>query len=69
MAFFGLLGGEAAASDAAIEAAALRSDRFRQEREGDWKRLEAIVTRMEAGRWRRLSARLLSIKELFAQAT
>ena len=35
MAFFGLLGGEAAASDAAIEAAALRSDRFRQEREGD----------------------------------
>ena len=55
MAFFGLLGGEAAASDAAIEAAALRSDRFRQEREGDWKRLEAIVTRMEAGRWRRLS--------------
>jgi len=55
MAFFGLLGGDAAASDAAIEAAALRSDRFRQEREGDWKRLEAIVTRMEAGRWRRLS--------------
>ena len=35
MALFGLLGGDAAASDAAIEAAALRSDRFRQEREGD----------------------------------
>lgn len=39
----------------AIEAAALRSDRFRLEREGDWKRLEAIVKRMEAGRLRRLS--------------
>ena len=39
----------------AIEAAALRSDRFRLEREGDWQRLEAIVSRMEAGRMRRLS--------------
>ena len=32
---------------AAIEAAALRSDRFRLEREGEWKRLEAIVARIE----------------------
>jgi uncharacterized membrane protein SpoIIM required for sporulation len=39
----------------AIEAAALRSDRFRLEREGDWRRLEAIVARMERGRWRALS--------------
>lgn len=39
----------------AIEAAALRSDRFRLEREADWKRLEAIVSRMEAGRLRKLS--------------
>ncbi len=39
----------------AIEAAALRSDRFRLQREGDWQRLEAIVTRMESGRLRRLS--------------
>jgi uncharacterized membrane protein SpoIIM required for sporulation len=39
----------------AIEAAALRSDRFRLEREGDWRRLEEIVKRMEAGRLRRLS--------------
>lgn len=39
----------------AIEAAALRSDRFRLEREGDWKRLEAIVTRAEKGRLRKLS--------------
>ena len=39
----------------AIEAAALRSDRFRLEREGDWKQLEAIVTQMEKGRLRKLS--------------
>jgi len=39
----------------AIEAAALRSDRFRLEREADWKRLEAIVTRMEKGQLRKLS--------------
>jgi uncharacterized membrane protein SpoIIM required for sporulation len=39
----------------AIEAAALRSDRFRFEREADWHRLEAIVTRMEKGQLRRLS--------------
>ena len=39
----------------AVEQAALRSDRFRLEREPDWKRLEAIVTRMEAGRLSRIS--------------
>jgi uncharacterized membrane protein SpoIIM required for sporulation len=39
----------------AIEAAALRSDRFRLEREADWQRLDAIVTRMEKGRLHRLS--------------
>ncbi|WP_324697709.1 stage II sporulation protein M [Novosphingobium aerophilum] len=39
----------------ALESAALRSDRFRLEREADWQRLEAIVTRMEKGRLRRLS--------------
>jgi uncharacterized membrane protein SpoIIM required for sporulation len=43
------------ASTMAIEAAALRSDRFRFEREADWQRLEAIVTRMEKGQLRRLS--------------
>lgn len=41
--------------NAAIEAAALRSDRFRQQREGDWQRLEAIVRRMESGRLGKLS--------------
>lgn len=39
----------------AIEAAALRSDRFRLEREGDWRRLERIVSRLERGSIRRLS--------------
>lgn len=39
----------------AIETAALRSDRFRLEREADWKRLEAIVARMEKGRLRGIS--------------
>ena len=39
---------------AAIERAALRSDRFRLEREGDWARLERIVVRVEKGRWRKL---------------
>lgn len=39
----------------AIARAALRSDRFRLEREADWQRLEAIVTHMEKGRLRRVS--------------
>ena len=55
MAIFSRSSGKAAGAEAAIEAAALRSDRFRQEREGDWRRLEAVVTRMEAGRLRRIS--------------
>jgi uncharacterized membrane protein SpoIIM required for sporulation len=40
---------------AAAEAASLRSDRFRLERESDWRRLEAIVARIEAGRLRGIS--------------
>ncbi|MXO65063.1 stage II sporulation protein M [Altericroceibacterium endophyticum] len=39
----------------ALESAALRSDRFRLEREGDWRRLEHIVTALEKNRLRRLS--------------
>lgn len=38
----------------AVEDALLRSDRFRIEREADWKRLDAIVTAMEKGRTRRI---------------
>jgi len=66
MAVFGLFRGKAAASDAAVEAAALRSDRFRQDREGDWSRLENIVTRMEKGRTGRLSdADVLALPALY----
>ncbi len=55
MAIFSRLTGKRAQAEQALEAAALRSDRFRQEREPDWKRLEAVVTRMEAGRLRKIS--------------
>lgn len=44
-----------AGTEAAVEAAILRSDRFRLEREGDWQRLEAIVREMEKGRLRKVS--------------
>ncbi len=40
--------------DVIIAAAALKSDRFRLEREADWIRLEEIVTRMEKGKSRKL---------------
>lgn len=50
----------------AIEAAALRSDRFRLAREADWQRLDAIVTRLEAGRMRGLSdADVLALPVLY----
>ena len=38
-----------------IEAASLRSDRFRLEREVDWQRLERIVSELEKNRPRRIS--------------
>lgn len=57
------------AGDAAVEAAALRSDRFRQAREADWQRLEQIVTRIEGGRLRRLSDDdLLALPTLYRTA-
>jgi len=53
----------------AIEAATLRSDRFRLEREGDWMRLEAIVKRMESGRLRGLSDEdILALPALYRTA-
>lgn len=53
----------------AAEQAALRSDRFRLEREGDWKRLESIVKAMEAGRTRRVSDEdLLALPALYRTA-
>ncbi len=66
MAFGGLFGGKDQLQEAAIVDAALRSDRFRQEREGDWMRLEAIVRRMESGRTRGISdADLLALPVLY----
>ena len=41
--------------DANILSAALKSDRFRLEREADWARLENIITKMEKGKTRKLS--------------
>ncbi|OZA92632.1 MAG: hypothetical protein B7X57_07605 [Erythrobacter sp. 34-65-8] len=46
---------ELAAAPPDVAAAALRSDRFRLEREQDWARLEAMLTRIEKGRLRGLS--------------
>ncbi len=52
-----------------IESAALRSDRFRLERENDWIRLEAILRRMERGRVRGLSDDdLLALPTLYRTA-
>ncbi len=52
-----------------IESAALRSDRFRLEREGDWRRLEEIVISMEKGGLRRVDdADLLALPTLYRTA-
>jgi len=52
-----------------IEAASLRSDRFRLERETDWKRLESIVVCLEKNRLRRIADEdLLALPVLYRQA-
>ena len=52
-----------------IEAASLRSDRFRLEREGDWRRLDGIVTALEKNRLRLISDEdLLALPVLYRQA-
>jgi uncharacterized membrane protein SpoIIM required for sporulation len=52
-----------------VEAASLRSDKFRLAREADWKRLERIVERLEKGRLRRLPDEdLLALPVLYRQA-
>ncbi|MEM6476297.1 MAG: stage II sporulation protein M [Pseudomonadota bacterium] len=57
------------AAPADIESAALRSDRFRLEREGDWRRLEEIVKRMERGGLRRVDdEELLALPTLYRTA-
>lgn len=51
-----------------IEAASLRSDRFRLEREADWRRLEAIVGALEKNRLGRISDEdLLALPVLYRQ--
>lgn len=53
-----------------IEAASLRSDRFRLERETDWRRLEHIVESLEKNRLGRISDDdLLALPVLYRQAT
>ncbi|OBV10359.1 stage II sporulation protein M [Erythrobacter dokdonensis] len=52
-----------------IESATLRSDRFRLEREGDWRRLEDIVARMERGGLKRIpDEELLALPALYRTA-
>jgi hypothetical protein len=51
---------------AAAEQATLRSDRFRLEREADWRRLEAVVARIESGRIGAISdADLIALPALY----
>ena len=57
------------APDRAIEAAVLRSDRFRLEREGEWRRLDEVLTRMEKRRLGRVSDDdLLTLPALYRTA-
>ncbi|MGX7896526.1 stage II sporulation protein M [Tsuneonella sp. HG222] len=52
-----------------VEAASLRSDRFRLARETDWRRLEQVVTALEKNRPGRISdADLLDLPVLYRQA-
>ena len=52
-----------------IESAALRSDRFRLEREGEWTKLEEILKRIERGSLRRVSdEELLALPTLYRTA-
>ena len=52
-----------------VAAAALRSDRFRLERETDWRRLEDVVTALEKNRFRRISDEdLLELPVLYRKA-
>lgn len=52
-----------------IESAALRSDRFRLEREGEWRRLEDIIARMERRGMRRIADEdLMALPALYRTA-
>ncbi|WP_225009754.1 stage II sporulation protein M [Novosphingobium percolationis] len=65
----GLLGRGALEQAPDVAQAVLRSDRFRLEREGDWKRLERIVAEIERGRLRKVSDEdLLALPALYRMA-
>lgn len=69
MNLLGIFKGKPAEAPPEIEKAALRSDRFRLERETDWKRLETIVSRMESGRLRKVpDEELLELPALYRTA-
>lgn len=52
-----------------IASATLRSDRFRLEREGEWRRLDELVTRMEKGGLRKIAdADLIALPALYRTA-
>lgn len=64
-----LFGRKDAAAPPEVAAAALRSDRFRLEREQDWSRLEAMLGRIEKGRLRGLSdADVMALPALYRTA-
>ncbi|MCH7630163.1 MAG: stage II sporulation protein M [Proteobacteria bacterium] len=65
----GVLGRGALEQAPDVAQAVLRSDRFRLEREGDWKRLERIVAEIERGRLRKVSDEdLLALPALYRMA-
>ncbi len=69
MALFPFFGRSEDISPPDIEAASLRSDRFRLERETEWRRLEKIVVALEKGRPGRISDEdLLALPVLYRQA-
>ncbi len=52
-----------------VEAASLRSDRFRLARQADWQRLDRVVEALERGRMRRIADEdLLALPVLYRQA-
>jgi uncharacterized membrane protein SpoIIM required for sporulation len=64
-----IFGRDLAEATLEIDSAALRSDRFRLEREGDWRQLEKIVQQMERGGLRRIiDDDLLALPTLYRTA-
>jgi len=69
MNLLGIFKGKPAEAPPEIEQAALRSDRFRLEREAEWQRLDTIVRQMESGRLRKVpDEELLELPALYRTA-